>query len=52
MECLRHELSSSAVRPLDLLIRAAKVFPTQKDSIDAKRFAHLAGYYRRFAKCL
>ncbi|OWZ08712.1 LOW QUALITY PROTEIN: hypothetical protein PHMEG_00018702 [Phytophthora megakarya] len=48
MEYLGHELSSDGVRPLDRLVSAVRDFPTPNDAVEAKRFAHLAGYYRRF----
>jgi hypothetical protein len=48
MEYLGHELSSAGVRSLDRLVNAVEEFPTPKDAVEAKRFVHLAGYYRRF----
>ncbi|OWZ16706.1 LOW QUALITY PROTEIN: Retrovirus Polyprotein [Phytophthora megakarya] len=50
MEYLGHELSCDGVRPLSRLIAAAEDFPRPTDAVEAKRFIHLAGYYRRFAE--
>ncbi|GMF53437.1 unnamed protein product [Phytophthora fragariaefolia] len=48
MEYLGHELSSEGVRPLQRLVAALQEFPRPADAVEAKRFVHLAGYYRRF----
>ncbi|POM73718.1 LOW QUALITY PROTEIN: Gag-pol fusion protein [Phytophthora palmivora] len=48
MEYLCHELSADNVRPLERLITAVRDFPTPMNDVDAKRFTHLAGYYRKF----
>ncbi|KAE8993323.1 hypothetical protein PR002_g20276 [Phytophthora rubi] len=50
MEYLGHELSCDGVRPLPRLISAVQEFPRPTDAVEAKRFVHLAGYYRRFVK--
>ncbi|GMF43977.1 unnamed protein product [Phytophthora fragariaefolia] len=50
MEYLGHQLSSEGVRPLDRLVSAVQEFPRPKDAVEAKRFVHLAGYYRRFVE--
>lgn len=44
---LGHGLSNEGVRPLDRLVTAVRQFPTPRDPTEAKRFVHLAGYYRR-----
>lgn len=44
MEYLGHELSCEGVRPLDRIVTAVREFPTPTDAVEAKRFAHLAGY--------
>lgn len=48
MEYLGHELSSEGVPPLERLVTAVRDFPRPVDAVEAKRFVHLAGYYRRF----
>lgn len=48
MEYLGHELSFDGVRPLQRLVKAVQDFPRPKDAVEAKRFVHLAGCYRRF----
>ncbi|POM62689.1 Gag-pol fusion protein [Phytophthora palmivora] len=50
MEYLGHELGEDGVRPLDRLITAVRDFPRPKDAVEAKRFVHLAGYYRKFVE--
>ncbi|KAE8974448.1 hypothetical protein PR001_g25988 [Phytophthora rubi] len=48
MEYLGHELSRDGVRPVQRLLTAVQQFPRPSDAVGAKRFVHLAGYYRRF----
>eukprot|EP00644_Phytophthora_capsici_P007163 jgi/Phyca11/112447/e_gw1.22.80.1 len=50
MEYLGYELSNEGVRPLQRLVTAVKEFPTPRDTVEVKRFVHLAGYYRRFVQ--
>eukprot|EP00644_Phytophthora_capsici_P006404 jgi/Phyca11/127090/e_gw1.66.24.1 len=50
MEYLGHELSNEGVRPLQRLVTAVSEFPVPRDSVEVKRFVHLAGYYRRFVQ--
>ncbi|GMF44471.1 unnamed protein product [Phytophthora fragariaefolia] len=50
MESLGHELSCDGVRPLQRLVSAVQEFPRPTDAVEAKRFVHLAGYYRRFVE--
>ncbi|GMF57991.1 unnamed protein product [Phytophthora fragariaefolia] len=50
MEYLGHELSFDGVRPLQRLVSAVQAFPRPTDAVEAKRFVHLAGYYRRFVE--
>ncbi|KAE9114009.1 hypothetical protein PF010_g9861 [Phytophthora fragariae] len=50
MEYLGHELSCDGVRPLPRLISAVQEFPRPTDAVEAKRFVHLTGYYRRFVE--
>ncbi|KAE9008716.1 hypothetical protein PR002_g15822 [Phytophthora rubi] len=48
MEYFGHELSRDGVRPVQRLLTAVQQFPRHSDAVEAKRFVHLAGYYRRF----
>ncbi|KAG2782331.1 hypothetical protein Pcac1_g7645 [Phytophthora cactorum] len=48
MEYHGHELSCDDVRPVARLVTAVSEFPRPKDPVEAKRFVHLAGYYRKF----
>ncbi|OWZ08250.1 Retrovirus-related Pol Polyprotein from transposon 17.6 [Phytophthora megakarya] len=48
MDYLGHALSSEGVQPVDRLVRAVVEFPRPSDTIEVKRFVHLAGYYRKF----
>eukprot|EP00644_Phytophthora_capsici_P016998 jgi/Phyca11/129327/e_gw1.83.42.1 len=50
MEYLGHELSCDGVRPLQRLVTAVQEFPRPSNAVEAKRFVHLAGYYRRFVE--
>eukprot|EP00644_Phytophthora_capsici_P012206 jgi/Phyca11/119321/e_gw1.38.66.1 len=50
MEYLGHELNCEGVRPLQRLVSAVQDFPKPETTEQAKRFVHLAGYYRRFIK--
>ncbi|POM63928.1 Uncharacterized protein PHPALM_20612 [Phytophthora palmivora] len=42
--------AEDGVRPLDRLITAVREFPILKDSVEAKRFVHLAGYDHKFVE--
>ena len=48
IEYLGHELRADGVRPVDRLVTSVSEFPRPTDATAVKRFAHLAGYYRRF----
>lgn len=48
IEYLGHELNPEGIRPVERLVTAVREFPAPDDPKEAKRFAHLAGYYRRF----
>ncbi|GMF66734.1 unnamed protein product [Phytophthora fragariaefolia] len=48
LEYLSPELSCHGIRPLQRLVSAVQEFPRPKDAVEPKRFAHLAGYHKRF----
>ncbi|KAJ8579026.1 hypothetical protein ON010_g167 [Phytophthora cinnamomi] len=47
---LGHGLGSDGVRPLQRLVTVVQDFPRPADVVEAMRFVHLAGYYRRFVE--
>ncbi|OWZ05813.1 LOW QUALITY PROTEIN: Gag-pol fusion protein [Phytophthora megakarya] len=50
MEHLGHEISCDGVRPLSRLSAAVEDFPRLNDTVEAKRFIHLAGYHQTFVE--
>lgn len=48
IEYLSHHLGPDGVRSLQRLVTAVEDFPVPEESAVVKRFAHLAGYYKKF----
>ncbi|POM66322.1 LOW QUALITY PROTEIN: Enzymatic Polyprotein [Phytophthora palmivora] len=48
LEYLGNKLDDDGVRPMGSLVESVESFPVPTDTIEGKRFGHMAVYYRRF----